>query len=150
MSELQKDLLILLLTPLFLILFGVGLATQILNEDFKTVLFSFQNILTRITLFFGILGILGCYGVIKYGDESFWHFELNDDWPITKQHTLKIVIIFNLMAVFLGVFPYFVGGTDSLLEYAFIIAVFGIGTAFSLLILFVGTTISYRRMLRKY
>lgn len=148
MSEFQKDILIMLLSPIFLILVGTGLASYILDEDIKTVLLSFQNMLIPISIFFGGLGLVGCYGVFKYGNESLWNLELKDDWPITKKHTFKIVVVFNFVALLLGVFPFIMGGMDGLLEYAFIITVFGLGTLLLLLILFVGITISYQRVLR--
>lgn len=151
MRSFQKNIILIMLSAVFMILINVCLASLLLNKNFWEVLRSTILAINFFSLliFFGCFGLFGCGYVVKYGERYFWTFELNNNWPISQYHVLKTLRNFWIIMFLLGGVLYIFFDKEGLLQFLYSLIVFNIGSLFSLFILFIGSTLSFERTSRK-
>lgn len=151
MRAFQKNIISLILAAVIMIVVGICFVSLILRANLWTSLKFLHAAIQLIPLLiiFGSLGVLGSGYLAKYGERYFWPLESNNNWPISQKHVIRTLVNFGLIIFFLGIFCYGFLGKEGLLQYVSILIVFSIGTLLSLIILFIGATVSFKCTLRK-
>ena len=148
MSKFYQNLALLFTVPFGLICPAIILIMSILDESAVTILNSFRPFVFRLIFTFGLLGIVGSYYKFKHRN-LIYSLEKNNNWPLTTNFVLSIILSF-LSVVYVSGFISFLFSKSfiDLLDYGFIVMIFGLGIFIFIITLLISSFIG--DMLHKY